>query len=81
MVGTMLGMGGYTRNIVKNGSCIAPGVGIFMAAISLFLMVISLDIASYILVHKATLDPSNADVMSKKKPVEIAMDASGTAKY
>jgi hypothetical protein len=79
MVGTMLGMGGYTSNIVKNGSCIAPGVGIFMAATSLFLIIISLDIGSYILVNKATVDSSKPDAASKK-PVEITMGASTAAK-
>jgi hypothetical protein len=79
MVGTMLGMGGYTRNIAKNGSCIAPGVGIFMAGMILFLVVVSLDIASYILVQRATLDSSKTAV-AVKKPVGIAMGESGAAK-
>ncbi|XP_047050634.1 uncharacterized protein LOC124655843 [Lolium rigidum] len=79
MVSTLLGMGGYARNIAKNGSCIAPGVGIFMAATILFLVVVSLDVASYILVRTATLDTSKTDV-AVKKPVGIAMGESGAAK-
>lgn len=49
LAATLVRSGGYFHIYIDNINCVAPGVGIFVVAMSLFKIVVCLGIASYVL--------------------------------
>jgi succinate dehydrogenase hydrophobic anchor subunit len=81
VVGALVGLHGFggTQDIFEDDSCTARGVGIFIGATILFLIVVALDIATYTMVQKAGLDSTNS--VELEKPRRTGATGVGVAKW